>query len=107
MNNTVLLVIFCVIVAWALLVFIMNLRKRKWYKLYMANGDVECAYKMPKDYWFHGVKDMIAFRLASGRLMYVTRRWIIKAEELEEEEVPGVQQQIQELKEKQESEGDA
>lgn len=101
MNNAVMLVIFCVIILWALVVFATSMRKRKWYKLFLANNDILCVYRMSKDYWFNSVKDMVAFRFDNGRLVFITRRWILKAEQIEEAEVPLVQKQIQEMKEKQ------
>lgn len=73
-------VFFCSLVAVA----IVSRRSKTWYRVYMANPEmsVEHVYRTFWDkMWLSDWGGVMIFRLESGRIIRLSKHWIIKIEE--------------------------
>jgi hypothetical protein len=73
------ILIAVIVVAFISIVF--GGRKKKWYKVYLANNDVIPVYRKMSDWWWRDTSGMMGFRLIDGRRLNVSKHWIIKVEE--------------------------
>lgn len=61
--------------------FIVSGKKRRWYKVYLANNDTLMVYRKMSDWWWRDTTGIMGFRLVDGRHIKVSKHWIIKVEE--------------------------
>lgn len=73
--------VFVGVLVVAIVGFIVSGRRKRWYKVYLANNDVLCVYRVMSDWWWRDSSGMKGFRLPDGRVLDVSKHWIIKVEE--------------------------
>lgn len=66
------------LVVIALIYVIISSRKKRWYKVYLANNDVLLLYKTVGDFWFREGSGKAIFRYEDGRVVVFPDRghWI-------------------------------
>lgn len=101
MNPT--LIVFLVLIVTVAAIIILSGRKRKWYKVYLANNDVQLLYKKAYDWWFRESGQRVVFRRENGNIIVFPTRahWILFFEEIEESEIDAVKAEIQAYKDAQ------
>jgi hypothetical protein len=77
-------IVLILVVVVAVIATILGNRKKKWFKLYLANNDVLRVYRRMTDWWFGDSNAIMGFHLEDGRSMKVSKHWIIKVEEEQE-----------------------
>lgn len=75
-------------------------RKRKWYKVYLANNDVLLLYRDIKERWWRTSDRYMRFKDEFGREITFpsNAHWVLMWEEVDPDEVEIVRSQIQEMK---------
>jgi len=63
----------------AVIVMLIQSRRKRWYKVYMANNDVRLLYKTTTDWWFREGGGKLVFRDNDGRVWVFPSRghWIL------------------------------
>lgn len=57
-------------------------RKRKWYRLFTANNEVELVYRKMSDWWFRDRSGMMGFHKPDDTAIMLSKHWILKIEEV-------------------------
>jgi hypothetical protein len=59
-------------------------KKKRWYDIYMANGEPIRGYRKMSDWWFRDIEGFTSYRLPDGRVIKVSKHFTIKVEEVGE-----------------------
>lgn len=75
-------------------------RKKKWYKVYLANNDVLLLYRDIRERWWRTSDRYMRFKDEFGREITFpsNAHWVLMWEEVDEEELDIVRNQIAEAK---------
>lgn len=100
MNQTVGIILGLLIVAIAAWIMFES-RKRKWYKVYMANNDVRLLYRDFKERWWRTSDRYMRFKDEYGKEITfpANAHWILMWEEVYPEEITAVKDEIRRMKE--------
>ena len=98
--NTVLVAFIGIIIAVLIWVTVIS-KKKKWYKVYMANNDILLLYRDLNERWFRTNSKYMRFKDEYNKEVTFpsNARWVLMWKEIDDNEIDVVRDEIKRLKE--------
>ena len=62
----------------AIIGYFVNGKKKRWYRIYLVNGDMFVVYRQMLDWWWRDSNGMLGFRLPDGKSIKVSKHGVVK-----------------------------